>query len=196
MKQNNILLFAFCPSNDYNSSIIKICLLLFSISLFLIVNTLFFNDSMMHKIYEDKRIFNFTYIIPRVIYIIIICYIINYFVKILFLSHKNILEIKHENNKYNLRAKSISTVKCLIIKYIIFFISNILLCILFWYYISCFCALYKNTQLFLIINTLISFTISLIISFLIYIIPSVFRILALKGPGICLYKISQYVQLF
>ena len=90
--------------------------MLFIISLFLITNALFFNDSMMHKIYEDKGIYNFTYIIPRVIYIIIICSIINYFVKLLFLSHKNILEIKYEKNKYNLRAKSISTVKCLIIK--------------------------------------------------------------------------------
>ena len=196
LKQKNIFLFAFCPNNDYNSSIIKICLLLFSISLYLLINTLFFNEAMIHKIYEDKGHYNFIYILPRLFYIIIICYIIiNNFVKFLFLSHKNILEIKYEKNKYNLRAKSISTVKCLIIKYISFFISNILLNILFWYYISCFCAVYKNTQLFLLINTLISFIISLIISFLIIIIPTILRIIALKGPGKYLYKISQYLQL-
>ena len=68
LKETNILFFTFCSNNDYNSVYIKICLMLFIISLFLITNALFFNDSMMHKIYEDKGIYNFTYIIPRVIF--------------------------------------------------------------------------------------------------------------------------------
>ena len=93
LKEKNILIFTFCSNNDYNSVFIKICLMLFIISLFLVVNTLFFNDSMMHKIYEDKGNFNFIYILPRVIYSLIICSIINNFVKLLFLSHKNILLI-------------------------------------------------------------------------------------------------------
>ena len=195
LKDKNILIFTFCSNNDYNSVFIKVCLLFFIISLFLVINALFFNDSMMHKIYEDKGNFNFSYIIPRVIYSTIICSIINYLVKLLFLSDKNILEIKYEMNKYNLRAKAISTVRCLIIKYICFFISNILLCVLFWYYISCFCAVYKNTQLYLIKNTIISFSISLIYSFIICLLSTILRILALKGPGKYLYKISQFLQL-
>ena len=170
--------------------------MLFIISLFLVVNGLFFNDSMMHKIYEDKGNFNFTYIIPRIIYSIIICYIINIFIKLLFLSHKNILEIKYEINKYNLRAIAISTVRCLIIKYICFFISNILLCILFWYYISCFCTVYKNTQIYLMKNTIISFSISLIYSFIICLLSTFIRFVSLKGPGKYFYKISQFIQLF
>ena len=165
----------------------------FIISLFLVINALFFNDSMMHKIYEDKGNFNIIYIIPRVIYIIIICSIINNFVKFLFLSDKNILEIKYERNEYSLRAKSIFTVKCLIIKYICFFIFNILLSILFWYYISCFCIVYKNTQLYLIKNSIISFSLSLIYSFIICLLSAILRFFSLKGPGKYLYKISQFI---
>ncbi len=50
----------------------------------------------------------------------------------------------------------------------------------FWYYLTCFNALYQNTQVDLIINTSISFGFSCIYPFLINIIPGIFRIDSLK----------------
>ena len=49
-----------------NHSLIKICLFLFIFGLYLTVNTLFFSDSTMHKIYEDQGIFNLNYQIPKI----------------------------------------------------------------------------------------------------------------------------------
>ena len=69
----------------------------------------------------------------------------------------------------------------------------------YWYFISCFCAVYKNTQIILIGNTLISFLESLSYPFAIELIPGLFRIQALK-PGQknrkCLYKFSKFLSLF
>ena len=66
IKAKHIIIFTFSFNQDYNLSIIKICLLFFSISINLLINTFFFNDSMMHRIYEDKGSFNFRYIIPQI----------------------------------------------------------------------------------------------------------------------------------
>ena len=55
--------------------------------------------------------------------------------------------------------------------------------IFFWFYISLFCAVYHNTQIQLITNTLISYATSNIYPFIIGIFPAMFRILALKSKG-------------
>ena len=192
LKTNHILIFTFCSNKDYNSFIIKFCLFVFSIVLYLVINALLFNDSMFHKIYEDKGKFNIIYIIPRIIYSNIICSIINILMKYIFLSQNDILQIKYEKIEYI--SKYITTLKCLIIKYICFFSSNILLFILFWYYLSCFCSVYKNSQIYLILNAIISFSFSLIISFIVFLIPGFFRIPALKIPGKNWFKISIFFQ--
>ena len=40
---------------------IKVCLFFFSFGLYFTVNTLFYTDSTMHKIYEDNGSFDFIY---------------------------------------------------------------------------------------------------------------------------------------
>ena len=88
------------------------------------------------------------------------------------------------------------------IKYIIFCILVITLTLVFWYYVSCFCAVYKNTQKALIKDTFITFGITLIYPFIISFIPALFRTIALEndtvlGPSsliiICLYQVSQII---
>ena len=195
IKLNHILIFTFNPSKDYNSFIIKICLFAFSLVSYIAINTLFFNDYMMHKIYKSNGTLNFYYVLPQIIYSVIISSIIETIVKKLSLTQDNILSIKHEKNDKKIKGKIISIIKCLIIKYTCFFILGILFLILFWYYISCFCAIYKKTQVYLIKNTLISYLISLIAPLFYYLIPGIFRIASLKKPGECLYKLSQFFQL-
>jgi hypothetical protein len=129
LKSNHILIFTFCSYKDYNSFIIKNCLFFFSVALYLVINALFFNDSLFHKIYEDRGKYNIVYVLPRILYTNIICSIINIIMKYIFLSRNDLLVLKYEKNDYN--SKYIMTIKSLIIKYISFFISNIFLCIIF-----------------------------------------------------------------
>ena len=68
----------------------------------------------------------------------------------------------------------------------------------FAYFISCFCAVYKNTQIILIKNTLLSFTLSMIYPFGLNLLPGLFRIPALKASNKdkkCLYKISKIIAI-
>ena len=50
----------------------------------------------------------------------------------------------------------------------------------FWYLISAFCAVYKNTQIILLEDILYSFILNLIYPFGIYLLPAVLRIISLR----------------
>ena len=63
----------------------------------------------------------------------------------------------------------------------LFFVVGILLIIFCWYYIAAFGAVYPNTQVYLIKDTLISFIISMCYPFLYNLIPGLFRFPALKA---------------
>ena len=126
----------------------------------------------------------------------LICSAFNIIVTSLSLSEKNILSLKTTNKN---RKKQISLVlKCLKIKFFFFFLLKFLFLIVFWYYISCFCAVYRNTQIHLIKDTLISFGISMLYPFGLCLFPGIFRIPSLranKSDKKCLYKFSKILQL-
>ena len=195
---NQLLAFTFYTQNDNNSRIIKICIFLFALALYYTINALFFDESAMHKIYENQGNFIFIYEIPKIIYSSFISSVIMSIIRYFSLSQKEILKLKHANsNKENINKRFENTIKCLKIKFTIFFIIELSLLIFFWYYLSSFCAIYKNTQLFLIKDTLISFGFSLLYPLFICLLPGMFRIPSLKAPKKdkkCLYKISKALQ--
>ena len=156
---------------------------------------MFFNDHIMSKIYENEGVYNFSNYLPQIIYSIIIVSIFGIFIKRLILSQRNILEIKYEKNKYNIQSRAIAVIRCLIIKFVSFFIISFIFLILFWYYLSCFCAVYKNTQKHLIKNSLFGLIISFLYPFILCLIPGIFRIPSLNKPGKCLYNISKIIQI-
>ena len=137
---------------------VKIALFLLSFSLFFTINGFFFSDATMNKIYEDKGIYNFLFQIPQILYSTIVSAIINVILKQLSLSEKQILTIKSQINYKDAKEKSESIKKCLKIKMIIFSLISFLFMLFFWYFISAFCSVYKNTQIILIKDTLISFS--------------------------------------
>ena len=128
----------------------------------------------MHNIYEVKVSYNFIYQIPIILYSTIISAIINYLNNI----HEVFLKQK----------------KILIFKFTFFYIFNFLLLIFFWFYISSFCSVYQNIQIYLIKDTIISFTLSLLYAFIICLISGIFIIPSLtvnKKDKKCLYIFSK-----
>ena len=197
LKIGNLFLFSFVPNNDYNSMILKMCIFFFSFGLYYTVNALFFTDSTMGKIYEDNGKYDIIYQIPKILYSNLICTVINIIIKYLSLSEKDILKIKLITNKKNINIKVAEIKKCLLIKFILYYLVSFILLIICWFYVSCFCAVYKNTQLYLIKDVLISFSLSLIYPFGYYLLPGILRIPSLrnkKKDKEFLYKISLILQ--
>ena len=152
----------------------------------------------MHKIYVDRGIYNFVYQLPQILFSSVVSAIINMILKNLSLSEKNIIELKQEKDENVFQEKSKSISQYLVKKFLIFFILSILLLLFFWYFISCFCGVYVNTQIIFIKNTFTSFALSMVYPFGLNLLPGMFRIPALrdeKKEKKCLYKISGYVAM-
>ena len=198
IRTKHIFFFAFYPNNDYNSMIIKICLFFFSFALYYTVNCLFFDDDTVHDVNQNSGKFDFIYNLPQILYSTIISAFINAIIKFFSLTEKNILKLKNDKNvkSYNITVPKL--IKCLKIKFICFFSISFLLLVFFWYYLSCFCAVYKKTQIYVIEDTLISFGLSLLYPFGLNLIPGIFRIPSLKDKNKSkesIYKFSKMIQL-
>ena len=202
----HILISTFFNKNDYNIKIIKIDLFILNFALYFTINALFFNDNTMHKIYEDKGSFNFIYQLPQILYSSIISGLIGFILKKLALSQDDILEyksIKRPKKSKNIKIEELmekekDLYKKLKIKFGLYFIISNIILLFFWYYLAMFCAIYQNTQIHLIQDTLISYGLGFIYPFGIYLIPGMFRIPSLadkKNKRKYLYNISKLLQI-
>ena len=157
---------------------------------------MFYSDSTMHKIYIDDGSFDFTYQLPQMFYSFIISTILQSFLNIFSLCENDILEFKNNKN-YDAKEKQklLFKIKCKILFF--FIITNILL-FFFWIYLGCFCAVYKNTQIHLLLDVSSSFGISFITPFFLCLLPGIFRIPSLrkKVKRPYMFKFSQILQQF
>ena len=151
----------------------------------------------MHKIYENKGKFDFIYQLPMITYSTLISILLKQIISMLCLTEKDIVKIKKEEIYESSMKMKKTIIKCIKLKFILFFNFVFFFILVFWYYISCFCAIYKNTQVYLIKNTMIGFVGILIYPFIIYLIPGIFRIPALeaeKKDKQFLFKLSKIAQ--
>ena len=187
LKTYHLLIFSFCQLKDYNSQIIKIYIFFFNFALNLVVSAMFYSDETMHKIYVDEGLFDFTYQLPQMIYSFVISTILVNLINLLGLYEEDIIEF----NKFKKSIKDEIKLFCKIkTKIISFFIISYILLFFFWVYLGCFCAVYKNTQIHLLIEVTSSFIISLITPLFIILFPIIFRLLSLKIKNPILFKFS------
>ena len=197
LKYDHPIMLSFAPYVDYNSRILKIFLFFFLFGLNLNINVLFFNNDIIDKIYEDNGKYNFSYQIPQILYSALISKFIDSLIKYLALSQDDIVDLKREKMKKDFdKGFVLKLIRNLKIKFISFFIITFIVIVFFLYYITCFCGVYSNTQKHFIIDSVISFIITLILPFVTYLIPGLFRFLALRGKNFTralLYKFSSFL---
>ena len=198
IKRKNPLIFSFISINDYNSMIIKTCIFSFSFPIYYAINYAFFTDAIIHEIYEKGGKYDPLYFLPKISISFVISYYMTAIIKFIFLSERNLYEIRRQSNLNLSYAISDKEKKNLTIKYTIFFILGIVFLGFFWMLLSSFGAVYPNTQMFIFKNALISFAMSLFYPFLINILPAIFRICSLNSKqqnNECIYKLSKFLQI-
>ena len=199
LKTKHNLISSFFNNNDYNSKIIKIDLFFIGFAIEYSVNALFYNDDTMHKIYKSKGDFDFKTQLPIMIYSTLISMILNAPLNFFGLSSDDIISFKQEQTKLNFIQNINNLKKRLFIKFILFFIISFFLLVFLWYYISMFCVIYKNTQIHLLNDTLMSFGLSLLFPFGLYLLPGIFRKISLSDKERkrkLLYDFSKVFQFF
>ena len=199
LKREHLIIFTFFNCNDYNLLSIKLCRFIFLFVGDMAFNVFFFSDDSMHKLFISYGKYDFVQQIPQMIYSIIISQIIEVFLCFLSLTDKYIYQLKSnlKSGKYNKDMKNV--IKVIKIKLAYFFVFTFLFLILYWYIISVFCAVYRNTQLIFIKDSLYSFGIGLVYPLFFYFISAIFRICALRDAqknSECLYKFSDLIPLF
>ena len=181
------LIFTFYTYNDGNLRIIKISLFVLFMSFYFAFTALFFNDDIIKKIYFYKGS-TFTLIqFPNIILSCLCCLFMNFLIKFIYLSDSDLLQIGKNKNLLESIKNRIQK------KIIILFINSLTLIILFWYYISAFCAVFKNSQGHFFIYVLISFIICNIWPCLTGLIIPVLRIYSFNHNSPFIYKTSKIV---
>ena len=198
LKINHMLIKIF-ENRDYNPRIIKIFMVFLNFSSCYAINGLFFDDDTMNEIYSNKGKYKFIDQIAQIAYSTVISIIVNILFGFLALPQDDIISLKQEKIISSIELRKNQILTNLQIKFVLFFIISFISLLAFWYYISCFCAVYKNTQYFLLKDTLISFSSSFLTPFATKLVPPIFRIPALKRntkTNEILYLLSTIIDLF
>ena len=176
IKNKQLIMFSFFDFNSYNSPIIKKTIFFLSFVYHYGFNAFFFTDEILDTIFEEEGKYNPLVLVPLAVYSAMITTVfIKLLVDFLVLTEKQVLRIKNEETEEKANDEKKRLLKITIIKLCIFFSINIILLIFFWFYLTCFNAVYPNTQIFLVINTAISFVISNIIPLIYNLIPAFIR---------------------
>ena len=152
---------------------------------------MFYSDTIMHKIYIDEGSFDFTYQLPQMFYSLIISSLLKSILNNLGLYEQKIILFK--NNKNIPLGKTLLIIRC---KFVMFLIINFVFLLFFWIYLGCFCAVYKNTQIHLLLEVVSSFGISFINPFFECLLPCILRIKSLrsKAKRPLMFRISKLLQ--
>ena len=197
LMKKDLIFFSFLSKNNYNLKVIKIGLFVFSISVYITVNSFFFRDSNIHQIYNDNGIYDIIFQLPPIIYSSILLIVFNIIIQFFAISEKDIIRIKSNKERNNIILdQSIRLFKCLRLKFNLFFIIGFVFLCLFWYFVSAFCAVYRNTQKTYFKNCLLSFSLSMLYRFIENIIPALLRVKSLKMKnGKCVFPLSKVFAL-
>ena len=198
IKLKHVIISTFFNSKDYNIFLLKFELFIISFDLYFCVNCLFFSDDTMHKLYESSGSSNILYQLPQIFYSSMISTVTLTILKKLSLSQKEIMDVQKKRIFKDAIKDKKRILKCLNIKFILFSLIGLLLMGFFWYYLSAFCSVYKNSQMPLIKDTLMSYGLSMIYPIFLNLLPGFFRIPALrdtKKRSSCMYNISKLVAL-
>ena len=111
----------------------------------------------MHNVYESKCLFDISYQLPIIVYSSFISMFLGSLVQMLGLSNDAIIDFKQNEEINIIKEREKKLIKKLKIKFVFYFILSYILLLFFWYYISMFDAVYRNTQFLLLEDTIIAF---------------------------------------
>ena len=200
IKRDQLILFTFVSSNDFNLFYVKMLRLIFIILTLMTMNAFLFSDKSIHKLFINGVKYDFAQQILQIVLSIIITHVIEILLCYLSLTDRTIYEIKALSKNGTKQKIIFNKMKKMKIKLIIFFIFTFIVELFYWYFISAFCSVYNNTQKIYIIDCVLSFIFFMIDPFIVYALVTLLRIISLKSSDKknlnCLYILSQIFPIF
>ena len=197
LKTRELLIYIF--TNDYNSFIVKTCFLCFAFGISVGINTFFYNDSVIHFYYEKKGDATYSESVAKhlgsIFISILIASIIKSIMLLITLTDVDVIDIKDTTHMSREEKTNRALVK-VTSKSTLFFVINFIVMAFFWIYVGTFGIVFKNTQIFLLIDGIVTFCGVLGLPLLYCLVPAGLRMVALNGKNNeYLYKFSQFLEL-
>ena len=194
---SQIILDTFFTSNNLNLFIIKLSffIIIFEISFFL--NALFYTDEYISDAYHNNGVLDFVSGLPKAIYSFLATLLLTNLLKMLSNSKSELMKLIRENSKDKDYIHLINAnLKKLKIKLIIYFILIFILGLLFLYYVSAFCAVYRYSQKYWFYGCLESFGMDFLVAFFISLLLSLLKFIAIRKRIKCLFTLSNIFGIF
>ena len=162
------------------------------------LSTFFFSDDSMHKLFLNYGKYDFVQQIPQITYSTVISLLIETFLCYLSLTDKYFYKLKSNLIKGG-KNKNKKILNCIGIKLLFYLIFVFIFFIIYWYIISVFCGVYRNTQIAFIKDSVVSFITGSIYPLVLYFISACLRYCSLKNKKKrCkfIYNLSYMIPLF
>ena len=190
IKIKYIVIASFCSDEEYDLIYMNRCIFINSFILFYLINSFFFTNSTIHEIYINKK---YRISLTKIVFSTLISSVIIILVRFICIPQIKTNKIRNEKSNNNKK------ICCIEYKNNLIYLIMYIFVIFSWYYLSAFCAVYRNSQIHLFKNVLISYSIFLIYPIIFYLIPGWFRIPSLehsKKSSECIYNLSKVIQFF
>ena len=177
---------------------VKLVAFFLNIATYLVMNAILFDESYIEKRYNETGSTGFVYMIkneiPKCIYASLASTVIGFLIMYLTSAKKRFkvaIETQKDPNKFiSVTKQIIKNLKC---KMIGFFITNIIIMGMFWYYISAFCAVYQKTQVPWLEGCFISFIFCVLSQMIYALFITAIRYIGLKCKISCFDTLSTYL---
>ena len=196
LKMKQICIFTFYTSEDYILRSTKIALFILFVAFYFAFTALFFNDNIMRSIYLYKGNTSAAVHIPNIILSSLCCIIMNLIVRFVCLNERDINKVFQESNPEKRKSLSEKTRRLSKLILFIFFGVAAILIGLCWYYVSAFCAVFKNSQGRYFLNVFIAFLVCNIWPCVTSLIPAFLRVKAINDGSETLYNVSRIISIF
>ena len=194
---SQIILGTFCTDNYLNLLVIKLSFLVYTFQISFFLNAFFYTDEYISDAYHNDGILDFVSGLPKSIYSFVATLITTNILRMLSNSKSELMRIIREKRRdknyiYLIDIK----LRKLRIKLIIYFLLVFSLGLLFLYYVSAFCAVYRNSQIYWFIGCLESFGIDSFVAVAICFLLTLFRYIAIKKRIKCFYILANIISTF
>ena len=187
----------FFTDNHLDLFIIKLSFFIFTFQITFFLNAFFYTDDYISDAYHNDGILDFFSGLPKSIYSFVATLITTNLLRMLSNSKGELIEVITKRRIYKdyLHLIKIKLDK-LRRKLIIYFILVYILELFFLYFVTAFCAVYRNSQKFWFFGCLESFGMDSLVALIICIFLALFRFISIKKHIKCFYVLANIISTF
>ena len=198
---DKLFLINLCNYNDTSEPLLlRIFAFVFDITCLLFLSALFFNENYLStrfvQAHTNNKNIHYGYIwtneSPKSAYAALVAVVLIMLMNFGTRTRKELTRLHVQKTEKNFEELKSHTFHALKVKHIIVFVVDMLLMILFWYYCSCFCSLFSQTQVDLVLTTINTAIYCVVFILFIYLLFCIMRVYSLECKSNCLYQFSSF----